>query len=155
MKNSLRILVYTKLVTSLVLTAGFITVRAEEQTIHERMLHHRAVDALEYMIEQYHKVLCPEIWEGKKWTFLVPPGSVETSMTYEYANRYDYHSRGVLYYAVISSVKNYGVGTSANYYADLALDKKGEWLDRGKNYRLPVPPDVPARNFWSVTAYDL
>ena len=52
-------------------------------------------------------------------------------------------------------MKNYGVGASANYYADLALDKKGEWLDGGKNYRLPVPPNVPARNFWSVTAYDL
>ncbi len=49
------------------------------------------------MIELYHKVLVPELWEGKKWTFLTPPGSIETSMTYEYANRYDYHVRGVFY----------------------------------------------------------
>ena len=114
-----------------------------------------APEALEYMIDQYHKVLCPELWEGKKWTVLTPPGSVETSMTYEYANRYDYHARGVFYYAVITSVKNYGVGAAASYYAGLALDKKGQWLDGGKNYKLPVPPNVPAKNFWSVTGYDL
>ena len=76
-------------------------------------------------------------------------------MTYEYANRYDYHTRGAFYYAVITSVKSYVVGASANWYADLALDKKGEWLDGGKNYKLVVPPKAPAKNFWSVTGYDL
>jgi hypothetical protein len=114
-----------------------------------------APDALQYMIEQYHKVLVPEIWEGKKWTYLVPEGSVETAMTYEFDNRYDYHARGVLYYAVVTSVKNYGVGASANYYADLALDKNGKWLDGSKLYKMNVPANVPAKNFWSVTAYDL
>ena len=29
----------------------------------------------------------------------------------------------------------------------------GEWLDGSKNYHLHVPPDPPARNFWSVTLY--
>jgi hypothetical protein len=33
-------------------------------------------------------------------------------------------------------------------------DKSGAWLDGGKSYRLHVPPNPPAKQFWSVTAYD-
>jgi hypothetical protein len=28
-------------------------------------------------------------------------------------------------------------------------------LDGGKNYKLVVPPNVPVRDFWAITAYDL
>jgi hypothetical protein len=34
-------------------------------------------------------------------------------------------------------------------------DKAGRWLDGGTSYRLRVPPDPPARLFWSVTVYDV
>ena len=33
-------------------------------------------------------------------------------------------------------------------------DKDGNWLDGGKSYQLHVPPNPPAKQFWSVTAYD-
>jgi hypothetical protein len=33
-------------------------------------------------------------------------------------------------------------------------DKDGEWLSGGNSYRLHVPPNPPAKQFWSVTAYD-
>ena len=33
-------------------------------------------------------------------------------------------------------------------------DKDGGLLDGGKSYRLHVPPNPPAKDFWSVTAYD-
>lgn len=49
-------------------------------------------------------------------------------------------------------MKNYGTAT---YYLDLAETPDGEWLDGGKNYKLVVPPNVPARDFWSVVTYDL
>jgi hypothetical protein len=32
-------------------------------------------------------------------------------------------------------------------------DADGEWLTGEKSYRLRVPPNPPARQFWSVTAY--
>ena len=111
-----------------------------------------APDALQYMLEQYHRHLNPFMYEGKKWSVIVPPGAVETELTYEYPSYYDYHARGSLYYAVITSVKNYG---SATFYLDLAETPDGEWLDGGKNYKLTVPPNVPVRDFWAVTAYDL
>ena len=117
-----------------------------------RIYEKSAPEALQYMIEQYHKYLNPWMYEGKKWSVLAPPGARETEFSYEFPNHFDYHARGALYYAVISSVKNYGTAT---FYLDLAEDKNGVWLDGGKNYKLVVPPKVPARNFWSVVVYDL
>ncbi|GAB2510753.1 DUF1214 domain-containing protein [Microbulbifer agarilyticus] len=111
-------------------------------------------EALEYMINQYHRAgINPWMWEGKKWSSLVPePGSRETEWRYEFPSYYDYHARGALYYAIITSIKNYGTAT---FYLDLAETPDGEWLDGSKTYKLVMPPDVPVENFWSVTTYDL
>ena len=121
---------------------------AEMQAIFDKA----APEALQYMIEQYHRVLNPMKYEGKKWSVLLPPGAIQTDLTYEFPSYYDYHARGSVYYAVISSVKNYGTAT---FYLDLAETPDGEWLDGGSNYKLTVPPNVPVRDFWAVTAYDL
>lgn len=110
-------------------------------------------EALDYMIEQYHRNLNPWMWKGKKWSSLVPePGSRETEWRYEFPSYYDYQARGALYYAIITSIKNYGTAT---FYLDLAETPDGEWLDGSKNYKLVMPPNVPVENFWSVTTYDL
>ncbi len=111
-----------------------------------------APEALTYMIEQYHQHLNPWMYDGTKWSVLSPPGAVETEFSYEFPNYFDYHARGALYYAIISSVKNYGTAT---FYLDLAETSDGEWLNGSNNYKLVVPPNVPARDFWSVVAYDL
>jgi hypothetical protein len=33
-------------------------------------------------------------------------------------------------------------------------DRDGNWLSGGNTYKLHVPPNPPAKQFWSVTAYD-
>ena len=45
-----------------------------------------------------------------------------------------------------------GVGQA---YLAAYRDGKGEWLDGSKAYRLHVPPNLPAKQFWSLTAYDV
>ena len=109
-------------------------------------------EALEFMIDQYHRVLNPFVYEGKKWSALVPNGSRETEWSFEFPSYFDYHAKGALYYAVITSVKNYG---SATYYLDIAETPDGEWLDGSKNYKLVMPAKVPVRDFWAITTYDL
>ncbi len=109
-------------------------------------------EALQYMLEQYHRFLNPWRYEGKKWSSLTPAGDIETDWTYEFPSYYDYHARGALYYAIITGVKTYGTAT---FYMDLAETPDGQWLDGSKNYKLVIPPNVPVRNFWAITTYDL
>lgn len=33
-------------------------------------------------------------------------------------------------------------------------DASGQYLDGGKNYRLHLPPNIPAKRFWSMVVYD-
>ena len=44
-----------------------------------------------------------------------------------------------------------GVGSQ---YAVTAKDSSGDFLDGSKSYRLKIPADVPAKDFWSVVVYD-
>lgn len=39
-------------------------------------------------------------------------------------------------------------------YAYSEKDKDGDYLDGGKTYKLRIPPNVPAKDFWSVVIYD-
>jgi len=109
-------------------------------------------EAQQYMMEQYHRYLNPWMYEGKLWSSLTPAGDIETDWSYEFPSYFDYHARGSLYYAIITSVKNYG---SATFYLDLAETPNGQWLDGSKSYKLVMPPNVPVRNFWAITTYDL
>ena len=49
------------------------------------------------------------------------------------------------------AVKNVGKGSQ---YAIAYLDANGDALDGSKTYRINLPPDVPAKDFWSFTLYD-
>jgi hypothetical protein len=40
-------------------------------------------------------------------------------------------------------------------YLSSYRDAKKQWFDGGKTYRLHVPPDVPAAQWWSVALYDV
>ncbi|MES2127471.1 MAG: DUF1254 domain-containing protein [Pseudomonadota bacterium] len=59
------------------------------------------------------------------------------------------------YMAVVTTpamtVKRPGVGSQ---YAFSANDQQGRPLDGGCNYRITLPPNPPAKNFWSLVAYD-
>lgn len=39
-------------------------------------------------------------------------------------------------------------------YAGCAMDDKGDYFDGAKTYKLNIPADVPAKDFWSVVVYD-
>jgi len=36
----------------------------------------------------------------------------------------------------------------------LSFDSDGNTLEGGKTYKFHLPPDIPARNFWSIIVYD-
>lgn len=49
------------------------------------------------------------------------------------------------------ALKMIGLGSQ---YAYNATDSSGNYLDGSKNYVLNIPANVPAKDFWSVVAYD-
>jgi len=49
------------------------------------------------------------------------------------------------------AVENVGKGSQ---YAIAYLDKGGNPLDGSKTYKIHLPPNVPAKDFWSFTLYD-
>lgn len=44
---------------------------------------------------------------------------------------------------------------AGSQYMSAAKDREGKWLDGGKNYVLHVPAEVPTKEFWAVTVYDV
>jgi len=49
------------------------------------------------------------------------------------------------------SMKMVGKGSA---YAGAFVDAKGDRLDGGKTYKVHLPPNIPAKDFWSFTIYD-
>lgn len=45
------------------------------------------------------------------------------------------------------------VGAGPQYSA-AAKDSNGNWLDGGKTYKITLPPNIPQKNFWTLTLYD-
>jgi len=60
-----------------------------------------------------------------------------------------------LYYATAvtpaMAAKLIGLGSQ---YAAAATDSEGKPLDGGKTYKIHLPPNIPAKDFWSFVVYD-
>jgi len=80
--------------------------------------------------------------EGR-YDFLLDGGTLLDSRVYMH-----FYATGI---TPAMSVKNVGKGSQ---YAIAYLDKEGDALDGSKIYKIHLPPNVPAKDFWSFTLYD-
>lgn len=93
----------------------------------------------------------------------VYPGELKWTNPF-FANRYDFILDGrrlydgrvyMHFYATgitpAMAARNVGKGSQ---YLIAYLDKDGNSLDGSKTYKIHLPPDVPAKDFWSFTLYD-
>jgi hypothetical protein len=90
-------------------------------------------------------------WPGAKWGISATVGP-KTQFTFQTDNYLDVIERGNFFYLACAPPKKLG---KATFYLGTFHDAAGARLTGGKNYRLHVPPNVPAKQFWAVTVYDL
>jgi hypothetical protein len=93
-------------------------------------------------------------WPGGKWglpSFFGESGA-KTGYTFQTENGLDVDERGAMFFFACGPPKKLGAAT---FYVVAAQDATGALLDGGNSYRLNVPPNVPAKQFWAVTVCDL
>jgi hypothetical protein len=93
----------------------------------------------------------PPFWKGTNWKHALVVSVDQRQPGYDQLDE-----RAAWFYEAVAISKAMltetpGVGQR---YIAAYKDKSGEWLDGGKSYKLHVPPNPPAKGFWSVTAYD-
>ena len=77
--------------------------------------------------------------------------SFQSSRTYtNFEQRSGYFTSA--YSASPGMVKN--IVNAGAKYPVTSRDKDGNFLDGGQSYTLHLPPNIPAKNFWSATVYD-
>jgi hypothetical protein len=91
-------------------------------------------------------------WPGSHWALPAHAVAPETRFTFEKDGGLDIDARAQLFFLGFGPAKRPGAAT---FYVGTTQDAHGAPLDGARRYRLRVPPDVPARQFWAVTVYDL
>jgi hypothetical protein len=76
--------------------------------------------------------------------------------TFESDGNYNLDARVLFHfgYIVVSPAMAVTVPGKGSDYGLIALDVNKQALDGSKTYRLHLPPNVPAKDFWAVTMYD-
>jgi hypothetical protein len=92
------------------------------------------------------------VWPDREWKTVLEIDDPSQRV----ANFDQLNERSAWFYEAVTNSKSMvsntpGVGQA---YLGVYADKAGQWLDGGKNYRLRVPANAPAKNFWSITLYD-
>ena len=110
-------------------------------------------DAYFYMQQLDAKLFASNLyWPDRHWSFvMVPDGKRGFAFVTDDAVQIDKRAAAWFFFTWYPKVLTENAGTV--YLAPIA-DQSGQPLEPGKNYRLRVPKDVPARQFWSLTMYD-
>jgi hypothetical protein len=90
-------------------------------------------------------------WPDKQWS---PPDvrGMKTSFTFLTADALDVDARGWANFAAFALPKTTG---ESLVYLFTFRDEHGEWLSGERNYRVRIPANVPAKQYWSMIVYDV
>jgi hypothetical protein len=90
-------------------------------------------------------------WPRSQWKLPDTIGP-KTGFTYQTDDALYADNRGLIYFLAFAPPKKLGAAT---FYLVGANDSDGQPLRGDKTYRLHVPANVPARQYWAATVYDL
>jgi hypothetical protein len=111
------------------------------------------VDAYYYMQNLDTKLFASNLyWPDRHWSFvMVPDAQRGFDFVNDNAVEIDKRAAAWFFFTFYPQVLTDRAGTA--YLAPIA-DNQGRPLEAGKTYRLRVPKDMPAKQFWSLTMYD-
>jgi hypothetical protein len=86
--------------------------------------------------------------DGSRWEFAL---ALDPSQEAEFYTQLD--ERAAWFYEAATTSKGMVTKTPGlgQVYLSAYKDKQGYWLDGANTYRLHVPPEAPAKQFWSLT----
>jgi hypothetical protein len=120
-----------------------------------QILERAAKDAQEYLIQITNSVGWVPAEGQPGWTrFNLHKEDIAKGRLYVYENAdgtIDYQRRAAIDYWAYVMPAVLGSGTMYNV---AFVDAEGRPIESTRNYRLRMPKDFPARDFWSVFAYD-
>src|SRR5664279_1358837 len=114
-------------------------------------LNAAASEAHAWLLDGIVKV-SPVWWPGEHWVLPSAPVGVKTTFRWEVPEFFDVDGRGITLADWFGPVSTLG---GSSFYLAAFLDSKGAPLQGGNNYKLHVSPDVPVKQFWSITVYDM
>ncbi len=95
-------------------------------------------------------------WDDRRWgAFRITPDVMASGATWNFETGRDYHARtfDFAFWAVGIPAAFDNSGGSSTFYLMTSTDENGAAMDPTKTYRLTVPADVPAADFWSILMY--
>lgn len=93
------------------------------------------------------------LWDDRQWgTFNIPLEQAKLGLPFINETGLMIDKRAYVYFYVTYLPKKLGGGT---YYISGIRDSNGDLLNGSDTYRLNVPADTPAEDFWSVIVYSM
>lgn len=110
-------------------------------------------DAYFYMQKLDTKLFASNLyWPDRHWSFvMVPDANRGFDFVDNHAVEIDKRAAAWFFFTFYPKVLSSDAGT---VYLSPIADSAGRPLEAGKTYKLRMPKDVPARQFWSLTIYD-
>lgn len=116
-------------------------------------LERGVVDAYYYMQKLDTQLFASSLyWPDRHWSFaMVPDDKHGFEFVSDNAVQIDWRAAAWFFFTIYPRVLSEQAGTV--YLSPLA-DTTGQPLQAGKTYKVTVPKDIPAKQFWSLTIYD-
>lgn len=92
-----------------------------------------------------------QVWPGRTWKWAVLLNPDQRDEHYEQIDERLHWFYGAIYMTPAMALRQAGPGSQ---YVQTFTDSAHDWLDGAHSYRLRVPANAPARDFWSITLYD-
>ena len=91
-------------------------------------------------------------WPGQHWVLPTAPIGLKTTFLWEVADFFDVDGRGITLADWFGPVSKLG---GSSFYLAAFFDSSGAPLQGRNTYKVHVSPNVPVKEFWSITVYDM